>query len=79
MYSTSAIEILTKPQIRAGICGSAVVRCRKFKGLMDPTTGEVAGFMHFSDIEPLYGSGWLLCYADSCDPLIEQGWAIAEE
>lgn len=79
MYSTGAIEIPTKPQIRAGVCGSAVIRFQKKGGPVDPTPGEVAGFMHFSDIEPLYSTeGRLLCYADSCDPLIEQGWTIAK-
>jgi hypothetical protein len=40
------------------------------------TTGEIAGFMHWSDIQSLYNSDRLLCFADAVDGLIEDGWKV---
>lgn len=42
----------------------------------DEGTGEVAGFMHWSDIQSVYNGGELLCFADVVDGLIEDGWSV---
>lgn len=77
MFSTAAIEIPRQPQIRAGVCGSAVIRIRTSIGKDVSAEGAVAGFMHFADLEPKNDiAGNLLCYADSCNALIDQGWSV---
>jgi hypothetical protein len=42
----------------------------------EETTGEIAGFMHWSDLQSLYNSDRLLCFADAVDGLIEDGWKV---
>ena len=47
IYATSAPEIYRKPQIREGMCGSALVRARKGDGKeIVLSDGEIGGFMH---------------------------------
>ena len=49
------------------------------KGQDVSAEGAVAGFMHFADLQPKNdAAGKLVCYADACDALIDQGWAVAE-
>ena len=134
IFATSVPEINTRPQIREGVCGSAVFRARQpvpnpsnedrsietsptigmsqetpgesetkiteqearagtpTKGLkgtpasaltpitrrevLERTTGEVVAFMHWSDVQSVFKPGKLLCYADSVDGLIDDGWQI---
>jgi hypothetical protein len=40
------------------------------------TTGEITGFMYWSDIQSLYNTDNLLCFADIVDGLIEDGWKV---
>jgi hypothetical protein len=76
MFSSSALEIPRQPKIRAGVCGSAVIRIRT-KTRDVSADGAVAGFMHFADLEPRNDTGGnLICYADACDALIDQGWSV---
>lgn len=42
----------------------------------EETTGEIAGFMHWSDIQSVYNGDRLLCFADVADGLIEDGWKV---
>ena len=42
----------------------------------EETTGEIAGFMQWSDTQSLYNNDRLLCFADAVDGLIEDGWKI---
>jgi hypothetical protein len=42
----------------------------------EETTGEIAGFMHWSGLQSLYNSDRLLCFADAVDGLIEDGWKV---
>ena len=121
IYSVTAPEIKTEPQIRAGVCGAAVIRARQLdeaknakktevlddrnlskqvssqhfpkKNLAieppkkasigeeddEETTGEVAGFMHWSDISLKNNPRLILCFADSVDGLIADGWAVAQK
>jgi hypothetical protein len=80
IYATGAPEIHTVPRIGDGVCGSAVVRIKAGKevGTRQDVLhrGEVCGFMHWSDLQLKYGSGGLLCFADSVDDLIEEGWVV---
>jgi hypothetical protein len=78
MFSTAALEIPRQPQIRAGVCGSALIRVRTVRGVDVSAEGAVAGFMHFADLEPRNDAeGKLVCYADACNALIDQGWSVA--
>lgn len=77
MFSSSTSEIPRQPQIRAGVCGSAVIRIQTMANGDVSADGAVAGFMHFADLEPRNDTeGKLICYADACDALIDQGWSV---
>ena len=82
IYATGALEIHTVPRIRDGVCGSPVVRLKAGKeaGTRQDVLhrGEVCGFMHWSNLQLKYGSGGLLCFADSVDDLIEEGWEVSK-
>lgn len=43
----------------------------------EDTTGEVAGFIHWSDLQSLY-SGRLLYFADAVNELIEDRWEVVQ-
>jgi hypothetical protein len=77
IYSTTATEIPTRPQIRARVCGSALIRIMARDGGDVSAEGAVAGFMHFADLQlKSDGEGKLMCYADACDSLIDEGWSV---
>jgi len=77
MFSSSASEIPRLPRIRAGVCGSAVIRIQTMANRDVSADGAVAGFMHFTDLEPRNDTeGKLICYADACDTLVDQGWSV---
>lgn len=86
IYATGSPEINRVPKIRAGMCGSAVVRVRDAAatgenflpdGPLALDKGEVAGFMSRTGLctENEMG-GQLLCFADSVDELIVKGWKV---
>ncbi|KAI9771651.1 MAG: hypothetical protein M1840_001866 [Geoglossum simile] len=79
VYATNSPEIHGYPKVREGVCGSALVRSKRATDGSDRLEeGEVAGFMHWSDLQlKYYVSGNLMCFADSVDPLIEEGWEVA--
>jgi hypothetical protein len=56
------------------LAGSATLLNKQLP--QEETTGEVAGFMHWSDIQSLYNGDRLLCFADTVDGLIEDGWKV---
>lgn len=77
IYATSTPEISRKPQIREGVCGSALVRARKAYEKEDRLDkGEVGGFMHWSDLPSKSLEDQLLCLCDSVDELIDAGWSV---
>jgi hypothetical protein len=80
VYATNSPKIHASPKIREGICGSALVRAKRAANKGDMLEfGEVAGFMHWSDLQFKYDiSGNVMCFADSVDPLIEEGWEVAQ-
>lgn len=80
IYATNDPEILGTPKLRAGMCGSALVRSQrrgeKSNCLHD---GEICGFMHWADLAMKYStSATYYCFADPVDPLIDNGWECAQ-
>ncbi|MCJ1246699.1 hypothetical protein MMC30_003908 [Trapelia coarctata] len=81
VYATGSPEIRGVPKIRAGICGSALVRVRKAgrDGGEVLENGEISGFMHWSDLQLKNDTqGNLLCFADAVDDLAAAGWTIVQ-
>ncbi|KAL9101520.1 MAG: hypothetical protein Q9163_003230 [Psora crenata] len=75
IYATSAPEIYGKPQMREGVCGSALVRALKANGKESVLSdGGIGGFMHWSDLRAKSLESTLLCYCDVLDDLIDAGW-----
>ena len=81
VYATNSPEIHGYPKVREGVCGSALVRARRAADDNDRLEeGEVAGFMHWSDLQLKYDvSGNFMCFADSVDHLIKEGWDTKEQ
>ncbi|MCJ1357335.1 MAG: hypothetical protein MMC33_007331 [Icmadophila ericetorum] len=77
IYATDAPEITGKPQIRASVCGSALVRVGK--GIAGDVShlGEFGGLLRWSDLRGKNLATDLLCYAEALDPLIHAGWGVA--
>ncbi|KAI4125324.1 MAG: hypothetical protein LQ347_005418 [Umbilicaria vellea] len=79
VYATGSPEFYGVPKIRAGVCGSALVRVRKAgkDGGEVLEKGEISGFMHWSDLQLKNDTqGTLLCFADAVDDLVAAGWTI---
>jgi hypothetical protein len=80
IMGTGEPEIRGGPRLREGVCGSALLRVRTAgEDVMD--RGEIAGFMHWCDLQSVYNTQDpppLLCYCESADALIAQGWKIAK-
>jgi hypothetical protein len=49
---------------------------RKIQITGEEITGEVAGFMHWADVQSVYNGGRLLCFVDVVNGLIEDGWKL---
>ena len=79
IYATSTREITGKPQIREGVCGAAIVRA-KASGVAGNVLdkGEIAGFMHWSDLRAKSMSSTLLCYCETANGLIDNGWEVVQ-
>ena len=79
VYSTGSPEIHRVPQIRAGVCGSALVRVKTARGKNVLQNGEICGFMHWSDLRMRDETeGKVLCFADAVDDLVEAGWTVVQ-
>ncbi|KAK2788645.1 hypothetical protein FQN52_006590 [Onygenales sp. PD_12] len=73
VFATNAPEILHRPVIRAGICGSVIVRnLSGAQKVLDK--GEICGVMHWADLAKYESDSKLYCFADVMDPLIDAGW-----
>ncbi|KAK2787428.1 hypothetical protein FQN53_005341 [Emmonsiellopsis sp. PD_33] len=73
VFATNAPEILHRPVIRAGICGSVIVRnLSGAQKVLDK--GEICGVMHWADLAKYESDSKLYCFADVMDPLIDVGW-----
>ena len=83
IYATNEPKIPKLPKIREGVCGAVLLRCRQRENpsrsleevLED---GEVAGFIHFADLQTKGERDHLLCYADSFDDVASEGWEIVQ-
>jgi hypothetical protein len=83
IYATNEPKIPKSPKIREGVCGAVLLRCHQ---RINPSRtldsvlkdGEVAGFMHFADLQSKLGGDALLCYADSFDELASEGWEVVQ-
>jgi hypothetical protein len=75
IWATNAPDIRGTPKIRAGVCGSAVVRNKAKGAAKSLDRGEICGFMHWSDLQMKYAqNGQLFCFADALDALVNRGW-----
>ncbi|KAK2801980.1 hypothetical protein FQN50_007538 [Emmonsiellopsis sp. PD_5] len=78
VYATNALEILNRPMIRAGVCGSVIVRnLSGAQKVLDK--GEICGVMHWADLAKFESDSRLYCFADVMDPLIDAGWECVVE
>lgn len=89
-YATNDESIPEKPVVRDRVCGSVLLRCRistrpalKMNEVLE--RGETCGMLHYADIiekPPTKRMKTIaaeyVCYADCFDPLIRDGWRIAD-
>ena len=82
IYATGSPEIRGAPKIRAGVYGSALIRVSIAGETNDPAIlqrGEVAGFMHWSDLRRKNDvTGQLFCFAQSAEDLMQEGWSVVQ-
>jgi hypothetical protein len=79
IMATGEPEMRGTPRLREGVCGSALLRVQMANGEDVIQKGEIAGFMHWCDLQSVYNTEDpppLLCYCDATDKLIEHGWKI---
>ncbi|EEP79739.1 predicted protein [Uncinocarpus reesii 1704] len=76
IYATNDPVIVGSPQLRAGICGSVLVRLRRAgENQTCVESGEICGIMHWAELAMKYSTeAKFLCFADPMDPLIDDGW-----
>jgi hypothetical protein len=75
VWATNAPEIRGTTKIRAGVCGTAVVRNKAKGATKSLDRGEICGFMHWSDLQTNYAeNGELFCFADALDEMVNRGW-----
>ncbi|KAK2797114.1 hypothetical protein FQN50_009305 [Emmonsiellopsis sp. PD_5] len=77
IYATNDPRALSSPELRSGICGSAIVRLKRAKQqskcLED---GEICGIVHWADLAMMKHSpeASYYCLGDPVDSLINGGW-----
>lgn len=80
IMATGEPEMSGFPRVREGACGSALLLAMS-GGANVIEKGVIAGFMYWSDLQSVYNNDTpppLLCYCDTVDDLMEQGWKIAK-
>ncbi|KAJ5842104.1 hypothetical protein N7534_011934 [Penicillium rubens] len=77
IYATNDPVITSAPQLRAGICGSVLVRLQRAgEESICLEDGEVCGVMHLAGLAMKDSTNAnFFCFADPMDPLISNGWA----
>ena len=75
IYATNAEFITCSPQIRDGMYGTLIVVLKKKRESDLGVVGGVTGFLCCTNI-PGYSRS-LLCYAETCDDLLKEGWSLA--
>ena len=83
IYASNKDNIPGHPKIRAAVCGAALLRCSQYSNRqrdLDSVLkdGEVAGIMHFADLQSKGQLDTFLCYADSFDDLAAEGWKVVQ-
>ena len=68
IYATNKPKIPKQPKIREEVCGAVLIRCRQRTNTLRTLDsvlkdGEVAGFMHFADLQSKGAVSTPLCYA----------------
>ncbi|KAG4269936.1 hypothetical protein FPRO04_14753 [Fusarium proliferatum] len=84
-FVTNAPAILKKPQIRDSVCGSVFLRSkhggkRYPKRTSEMEAGGVGCMMHFADLQfkmTGHAENYII-YAESFDPLIDDGWNVVQ-
>jgi len=79
IMATGEPELRGSLRLREGVCGSALLRVQTANGDDVIHKGEIAGFMHWCDLQSVYNNQdppSLLCYCDATDDLIVRGWKI---
>ena len=78
IYSAQIPFVPQPPLVKLGQCGTPLLRVANVLDVSVAPVGDVLGFFLWTDIVR-YGGPSLYCYTQSCDPLIEEGWQVAEE
>jgi hypothetical protein len=76
IYSINSPIIESAPQLRAGACGTPLVRIGNKRLKTSNREGEIVGFWLWADIKGYAKT--LSAYAQIADPLIEDGWSIVK-
>jgi hypothetical protein len=79
IFATNDPKILSTLELRAGICGCALLRIgRRNETLNRADRGEICGIMHWADLQMKYSAqGNFFAFANPVDPLINHGWNCA--
>jgi hypothetical protein len=77
IYISSTPFVPRPPIIGLGMCGTPLLRVGNIVDASVVSSGDVVGFFVWCDIQGYEGAS-LYCYAQSCDPLIDAGWVIAD-
>lgn len=67
---------VTKSSATSSLSGSTLATPVLQQAPREETTGEVAGFMHWPDLQSRYNGDRLFCFADAVDNLIKDGWEV---
>ena len=77
IYTSSTPFVPKPPIVRLGMCGTPLLRVGNVANVAIVPSGDILGFFLWCDINGYVGDS-LLCYAQSCDPLIDDGWSVAD-
>ncbi|KAL6722337.1 hypothetical protein ACLMJK_001444 [Lecanora helva] len=77
VYATTTPIIRGSPRMRAGVCGSAILRSRKIGTGNVTSQGGVAGFMEYSDLRPKSrGDEQVLCFVEALNGVINDDMEV---
>jgi len=77
IFTASAPFVPAPPVVRLGMCGTPLLRVgNALDTSVTAERGDILGFFLWCDIKSYSGPS-LLCYAQACNPLIDEGWTVA--